>query len=69
MSMQVFVSGKKILFAKYPFKNPCYFSLVRMTASSHMIAELQKRSHKKTKGEVMGRRLQGLTHGLHHGTR
>ena len=37
----------------------CYFSLVMTTASSYMIAALQKRSHKKIKGEMVGKPHQG----------
>lgn len=33
----------------------CYFSLVMTTASSCMIAVLQKRSHKSIKGEMVGK--------------
>lgn len=33
----------------------CYFSLVMTTASSYMIAVLQKRSHKSIKGEMVGK--------------
>ena len=35
----------------------CYFSLVMTTASSYMIAVLQKRSHKNIKGEMVWKPL------------
>lgn len=36
-----------------------FFSLVMMTASSYMIAVLQKRRHESIKGEMVGEPLQG----------
>lgn len=45
----------KVLHLKYC----CYFSLVMATASSYMIAALQKRSPKKIKGEMVGKPHRG----------
>jgi len=52
---KVSIVMNKVLHLKYC----CYFSLVMATASSYMIAALQKRSPKKIKGEMVGKPHRG----------